>query len=99
MLRLTSEQYDRAVALMAATLQMAEDIGLRTKTGRALLMLEALANDFDVSTGTPELTLVRDDLPLANEETDAAIEAIWRDAYDDVERANALFDWAQGRRP
>jgi hypothetical protein len=99
MLRLTDEQYDQAVAAMAATLAMAEDLGLRTKSWRAMLMLEILGNDYDVAPERAPLSLIRDDLPLVNDETEAAIKAIWDNANDEVERANALFDWAQGNRP
>lgn len=49
MLRLDYEQYDEAVAKMAIALQRAEDAEMRTMTGRAMVMLEALGADFDVS--------------------------------------------------
>lgn len=51
MLRLTTEQYDEAAQRMALALAFVEAGAnpMRTHLGRALVMLEALAADFDVS--------------------------------------------------
>jgi len=53
MLKLDYEQYDAAGEKMAKALQRAEDAGMRTFLGRALVMLEALGADFDVSVMDP----------------------------------------------
>ena len=53
MLRLDYDQYDEAAAKMAKALNQAETAGMRTFLGRALCMLEALGNDFDVAPMDP----------------------------------------------
>lgn len=99
MLRLTNEQWSEAVQLATKAIEAAEEMGLKAKLSRGLLVVETLGDRFDISDPRPTLSVVRDDLPLACDEADDAIERIWADAYEETERANQLFDWVQGRRP
>jgi len=48
MLRLDTEQYDRAAEVLAKALVVCEDAGYRTKLAQAYQLLEALGEDFDV---------------------------------------------------
>lgn len=93
MLKLTVEQYDDAVGIMARELARCEQMLLRTNLSKALMMFEALGEKYDV---TPK---ERTDLPLANDNTDALIESYWADTDPDDAFANALRKWTQGLIP
>ena len=74
MLRLSLDEYDDAVETMAQALTRAEDAGMRTMAGRAMVMLEALGADHDVSVIDPG---PRDDIESGNvwpEETEFELE-------------------------
>jgi hypothetical protein len=96
MVRLTTEQYDKAVAKMVWALRQAEDAGMRTDNGRMMVVLEALGNDFDIEVmeGADDPDYVR---PLATDEADEFIVDL-NDRLTE-QRANGLLDWSQGRRP
>jgi hypothetical protein len=53
MLKLTAKEYDQAAEKMADALADWEAKGIKTCLGRALLMLEALGEDFDVAAMDP----------------------------------------------
>jgi hypothetical protein len=93
MLRLTPDEYDDAVELVASALALADQRSYKTYSAKAMLALEVLGDRYNIS---PAL---RSDLPLANEETDDAIAEVWAKADEEVDRANALFDWVRGERP
>jgi hypothetical protein len=94
MLRLTDDQLDEAAWVVAVAIERAEQEGFKTRLGRAYMLIGALSERFDI---TP--IDVPCDGPLANDETDAAIEAIWANADREADAANRLFDWVQGLRP
>jgi hypothetical protein len=63
MLKLDQDQFMEAVAQMADALAVAEiDQGLRTRTGRAMVMLEALGAVCDVTTVDPGPQLELDEM-------------------------------------
>jgi hypothetical protein len=52
MIKLTVEQYDAAVGKIASEIAACDEVRLRTRAAVALMVLEALGEDFDVTTKT-----------------------------------------------
>jgi hypothetical protein len=93
MLKLTVSEYDRAIGVMALELSNCERMLMQTPSSKALMMLEALGEHFDV---TPQKSAMPADGPFANDDTEALLTDYWADPDDELAFANALLVWIAG---